>query len=321
MSETGRGGRDAGRGAGASGVEYETKVVRAVRGTEGRSEAKWRNEGWELVSQDQGTLRTEMTFRRPRPKTFGDRLAQGYSAFRGMEPKAQKTVLAGAGALVLVLAVAVGIAVATNGEDEDLAQDGPTPAVATNAEPTEPAVVEPATEPEEPSAAATASGATPSTEEPQESETAEEAQKAAPYTYAGPEYSTLWVDEDVVRGGADQHWVLVEGLDSDAGDFRDQVKLVISDVAHDQGTDILSVSVVTDQEIAAYESDLVGPEFVEENGQAYVDEVVRPAMETGYLAWYTGGFDPNTGELSDSDEAFEILWFPAGDDELETWRP
>ena len=45
-------------------VQYELKSVQAVRSTEARTTAKWEKLGWEFVSQDKGTLRTEITFRR-----------------------------------------------------------------------------------------------------------------------------------------------------------------------------------------------------------------------------------------------------------------
>lgn len=49
-------------------VKYETKEVRAIRGTEPLSVSKWEKEGWELVGQAQGTLSSTLTFRRPKPK-------------------------------------------------------------------------------------------------------------------------------------------------------------------------------------------------------------------------------------------------------------
>lgn len=42
--------------------------MRVIRGTEARAIAKRQKDGWELVSQSQGKLRSEMTFRRPKPK-------------------------------------------------------------------------------------------------------------------------------------------------------------------------------------------------------------------------------------------------------------
>ncbi|QCO97282.1 hypothetical protein FCN77_05575 [Arthrobacter sp. 24S4-2] len=52
----------------ATGVKYETRSVKTVRGMEARTRAKLENEGWEFVFQTQGTLRTELTFRRPKPE-------------------------------------------------------------------------------------------------------------------------------------------------------------------------------------------------------------------------------------------------------------
>lgn len=51
-----------------SGARYEYKSIWAIRGTEARTVAKWQQDGWELDGQDQGTLRTELTFRRVKPK-------------------------------------------------------------------------------------------------------------------------------------------------------------------------------------------------------------------------------------------------------------
>ena len=50
-------------------IKFETRTVHAIRGLELRAIAKLESEGWELVSQQPGRLRTEMAFRRPKPKT------------------------------------------------------------------------------------------------------------------------------------------------------------------------------------------------------------------------------------------------------------
>lgn len=50
-------------------VSYETKTVRAIRGMESRTIKKWVDEGWEVVSQTPGKLQTEITLRRPKPKS------------------------------------------------------------------------------------------------------------------------------------------------------------------------------------------------------------------------------------------------------------
>jgi hypothetical protein len=72
--------------------QYEYMSVRAIRGTEGRTIAKWVNEGWELDAQSQGSmLRTDLIFRR-------------------VKAKAPWRVLAVAGAVVvLALVIAIGV--------------------------------------------------------------------------------------------------------------------------------------------------------------------------------------------------------------------
>lgn len=48
-------------------VRYELKSVKALRGTEGRSIAKWQNDGWELVDQNASTLYATLNFRKVKP--------------------------------------------------------------------------------------------------------------------------------------------------------------------------------------------------------------------------------------------------------------
>ena len=50
-------------------VTYEKRSIRAIRGMESRTVKKWESDGWEVISQTPGKLRTEFTFRRPKPKT------------------------------------------------------------------------------------------------------------------------------------------------------------------------------------------------------------------------------------------------------------
>lgn len=49
-------------------VKYESKTVQAVRGLEARTVAKWEEQGWEVVSQSRGRLRTDIVLRRPKKK-------------------------------------------------------------------------------------------------------------------------------------------------------------------------------------------------------------------------------------------------------------
>ncbi len=73
-------------------VKYTFMTVKAIRGREGVAKTKWQNQGWELVDQTQGTLRSELNFRKLKPKGVGAYLVQGYVAFRGLAPRTQKTV-------------------------------------------------------------------------------------------------------------------------------------------------------------------------------------------------------------------------------------
>lgn len=49
-------------------IQYQTKTVQAIRGTEARSISKWEAQGWEIVDQTPGKLRTTLKFRKPAPK-------------------------------------------------------------------------------------------------------------------------------------------------------------------------------------------------------------------------------------------------------------
>ncbi|MGW0548725.1 DUF4839 domain-containing protein [Streptomyces altiplanensis] len=83
-------------------ITYEYKTVQTVRGTDGLVISKMQKDGWELVEQAQGTLRSTLNFRRPK--------------------KQQPWLLIGAAAAVLViLAVVIGTASALGdgGEKKD----------------------------------------------------------------------------------------------------------------------------------------------------------------------------------------------------------
>lgn len=50
-------------------------------------------------------------------------------------------------------------------------------------------------------------------------------------------------------------------------------------------------------------------------------KTVPQKEKTEWVASYTGGFDPDAGEASDSAKAFEVIWFIAADAEIEKWKP
>src|SRR5262249_6360211 len=83
---------------------YEFKSVQALRGREGSAKAKWQNQGWEFVSESPGKLRTELNFRRVKPKRVGAHLLSVVAAFRGMQPKTRLALLASC-ALILLASI------------------------------------------------------------------------------------------------------------------------------------------------------------------------------------------------------------------------
>jgi hypothetical protein len=92
------------------GVRYELKTVKAMRGTEGRSTAKWQKEGWELVDQSTGTLHTTLNFRRPKP------------------PLPMRHIVIG-GAVALILAGIIGVGALLEGKGDG--KDSPSTSPAT----------------------------------------------------------------------------------------------------------------------------------------------------------------------------------------------
>ncbi|WP_377454519.1 DUF4839 domain-containing protein [Rhodococcoides fascians] len=98
---------------------YETKTVRAVRGIESRTIKKWEDQGWEVVSQTPGKIKTEITLRRPAPRSR------------------RLLWIAGGGVLVLALVaiVATGVASEKDTVAEESASPASTEAAAPSAQP------------------------------------------------------------------------------------------------------------------------------------------------------------------------------------------
>jgi hypothetical protein len=116
-------------------TKYEHKTVQAVRGTEQRSVNKWQGEGWELVEEDRGRLRTTLTFRRAK------------------KPVPWRLVAVLAAVVAVVVASSAAMAALTGGEDEPAASPtaSDTPSISPSAEPSE----TPAASPDPTSSAAT----------------------------------------------------------------------------------------------------------------------------------------------------------------------
>jgi hypothetical protein len=292
-------------------VEYEVKyqfmTVKAIRGREAATKTKWQNQGWEFVEQAPGALRSELTFRKVKPKGFGAYVAQGYAAFRGLQPKTQKVVLGGVGALVGVLLLWGMVAAAFGGDDEATAASEPPPAQSANSEATTEPTQEPVEEPTEDL-----------TEDPEASETLE----VEPYSYEGPEYEVVVVDNNVGPAKLSQFWALASpGFNFSKEDYKEQVRLIIEDIAHEQGTASFMAQIVSNREIAEAEAPSTQKAFIAEHGDAYFINTIPKLEVKGWVASYTGGFDYNTGKASDAPEAFEVIWRPYATSEVENWQP
>ncbi|SDC56671.1 hypothetical protein [Rhodococcus tukisamuensis] len=275
-------------------VQYRTMTVKTIRGREGATRTKWQNQGWEFVSQTQGTLRTELSFRKVKPKGVGSYAAQAYAAFRSLQPKTQKVTLGIVCGLVAILVLAGVIASVVGGESE-----APN---ATKASATKSAAPNPATS-EEPTA---------------QSPT----QEVRPYSYEGPKYEVVTVNEGAGMGKLDQHWVHTAKLDYSTDAYKEQIKLIVADVARGAGTAKVLVDVVTDKEIIQAESaDTIG-DFMDSHDQDYWKNVMVPKEASDWVASYVGGIDQDEGKLSDAESAFEITWFIAGNSpKFEKWKP
>ena len=126
-------------------VQYEFKTVRAIRGAEARTTAKWEKEGWEPVSQDKGTLRSEITFRRPvrkLPLSFKAMADGAVVLLRKLPLRVQ--VVAG-GFVVLLIALAITVGVIQEGDGDAVASPAQSPSSSSEPapEPSMPAQVAP----------------------------------------------------------------------------------------------------------------------------------------------------------------------------------
>ena len=120
-------------------VQYELKSLHALRGRESSAKAKWQNQGWEFVSENRGTLRTELNFRRVKPKTVGAYLLSFVAAFRRLQPRTH-LVLVASGALILVAGI-IGIVVGTQ-SGGDTPNPSAAQTTASTAPPADPAVTD-----------------------------------------------------------------------------------------------------------------------------------------------------------------------------------
>lgn len=120
-------------------VRYETRTVKCVRGMESRSVARWEQDGWEVVSQKQGRLQSELEIRRPVRKISRRTLAIGGGVVAGLIVVivlGATGVFGGEGDQSDVADGASGTASAPAASRTLASSPTPTPAAEANAEPT-----------------------------------------------------------------------------------------------------------------------------------------------------------------------------------------
>jgi hypothetical protein len=283
--------------------KYVFMSVKAIRGREATKIAEHQNRGWELVDQSRGVVQTTLNFRRERPTMFG---SKAWAAFRELDTKTQLRVGVGAAGLVVALVLAGVIASVLGGNDERAEASAAQTATRTT--------TQRPTGTQTPTAAVTSQSAS-ATSAPSPSTTSKL------YVYTGPRYQVVTIDEDVSNAHLNQYWVYTKAFDYSKSGFRKQVKAIITDVAHREGSDKVIVNVVTDKEIIAAESNATIKSFMDEKGMDYFTSVIAPKEKTDWVAMYVGGFDGNEAKPSDADDAFEISWLAEKIEGVEKWKP
>lgn len=222
-------------------------------------------------------------------------LLQAKLTFRRPKPKVPWRLMAVLGGAALLFAIVGSIAGANQGGGEAPQTSAPTSetAVVPSQQPSE----EPVTEPKA-----------------SESE-------AEKYAYQGPLYEIVAVDENVGVTTLNTYWVYTNRLDYSTDAYKDQVKMIIADIARNKSTAKLMVEIVTDKEIIEAESASTIAGFMEQYGGEYFKNVIVPKEESDWVASYIGGFDLETGQRSESAAAFEVIWFPNSKTEIEKWKP
>jgi Domain of unknown function (DUF4839) len=119
-------------------VQHEFKSVQALRGRENGAKTKWQNQGWEFVSEDRGKLRTELNFRRVKPKTLASHLLNLAASLGGLRPRTRSLLVASCAVLLIAGAVAI-VARAPSGADTPAPSAAATPSPSPPQTPARPA--------------------------------------------------------------------------------------------------------------------------------------------------------------------------------------
>ena len=118
-------------------VQHEFKTVQALRGRESSAKAKWQNQGWEFVSENRGTLRTELDFRRVKPKTLGAHLRNLVATSRRLHPKTQLVLVASCALILVAGTIGIVLGTQSGGDAPNPSATQTTVSSAPPAEPTE----------------------------------------------------------------------------------------------------------------------------------------------------------------------------------------
>lgn len=167
---------------------YVRQTVKVIRGREASAKTRMEADGWELVSEQRGRVRSELTFRKVKPASMLVRAAGVWRALRKLSPTIQRVVV---GAAVLVL-VGAGSAIALlgGGRSVEVAADESTQAPTPGTPSSTPSQQESPVPSDTPSATVSAS-VTPSP-------TPEVEPEPEPYEYAGPAYEIVVADDGMV---------------------------------------------------------------------------------------------------------------------------
>ena len=153
----------------------------------------------------------------------------------------------------------------------------------------------------------------------QENTTVTDAPTSAAYQYKGPEYEI--VDSHSTGIGLTLYWVYTKKFDYSNDKFKEQVKMMIADIAHKENTNQFIVEVYTDKEAIYFNSDNTMDEYMNRYGNDYYQSKVRPKETSDWVALYYGGADINTGARGEEDSDFAIDWMQGANANIEKWKP
>lgn len=142
-----------------------------------------------------------------------------------------------------------------------------------------------------------------------------------------PQYEIRNTKHDVGVARNTEYYVLVDEVDLSNDNFKQEVKAIFTDLAKKEQSPDFGATIFSDSGVLAYyeggldyfndlnetglisgDGSVIPPQNVQAAFQDWSKEMAVKS-ETALLASYTGGFNLETGEVSQDDEAYSILWF------------